>query len=126
MTSTASSARWPTLLAGDIDLATRVEERRKSYAALKEPGGYIHVELDTEESETDTVVEVHADDDIGLLYRLASALADRALDVRLAKVATLGRRVVDVFYVRDADGHKITEPDAVEDLRTALVERMTG
>ena len=86
----------------------------------------MHVELDTEGSDTDTVVEVHADDEIGVLYRLASALADRALDVRVAKVATLGRRVVDVFYVRDANGDKVIDPGAVEDLRAALVERMTG
>jgi [protein-PII] uridylyltransferase len=113
-------------LSGDVDLSARVEERRKSYAALAERGGQVHVELDTEESDTDTVVEVHADDEIGVLYRLASALADRALDVRVAKVATLGRRVVDVFYVRDAHGDKVVDPEAVEDLRAALVDQMTG
>ena len=72
-----------------------------------------HVDVDADESETDTVVEVHADDDIGLLYRLAS-------DVRRARRSTcasprsrrLGTRVVDVFYVRDAAGAKIDDPDA--------------
>ena len=61
---------------------------------------------DTGESATDTVLEVHTDDEIGLLYRLASALADLGLDVRVAKVATLGERVVDTFYVRDAGGRQ--------------------
>ena len=82
--------------------------------------------MNTEESETDTVVEVHADDDLGLLYRLASTFAELSLDVRIAKVATLGKRVVDVFYVRDSDTRKIDDPAAVDRLHGALVERMTG
>ncbi len=84
------------------------------------------IEVNSEESETDTVVEVHADDDIGLLYRLASAFTELALDVRIAKVATSGKRVVDVFYVRDSSASKIEDADAVAELRAALVDRMTG
>ena len=48
--------------------------------------------------------------------RLASTFAEPALDVRVAKVATLGQRVVDVFYVRDAGGRKL-EPDLAEAVR---------
>jgi UTP:GlnB (protein PII) uridylyltransferase len=36
---------------------------------------------------------------IGVLYRLASQLSAYGLDIRSAKVATLGHEVVDVFYV---------------------------
>ena len=111
-------------LAGEIDLATRVEERRRSYAPFGERAGPVTVEVNTDESDTDTVVEVHADDDVGLLYRLASAFVELHVDVRVAKVATLGQRVVDVFYVRDANGRKIDDPEAVESLGAALVARM--
>ena len=114
-------------LAGEIDLAVRVDERRRAYAGItKRAAPEVGIYVDSEESETDTVVEVHADDDIGLLYRLASAFTDLALDVRIAKVATLGKRVVDVFYVRDAHANKIDDPAAVAELRAALVDRMTG
>jgi [protein-PII] uridylyltransferase len=114
-------------LAGEIDLATRVEERRRSYAPIaKSAPAEVRVDVNADESETDTVVEVHADDDIGLLYRLASAFTELELDVRIAKVATLGKRVVDVFYVRDAEARKIDDPDAVAQLRAALIDRMTG
>jgi [protein-PII] uridylyltransferase len=108
-------------LAGEVDLAARVAERRRAYApvAATEPGP-LFVTVDADASETDTVIEVHADDDLGLLYRLASALADLTLDVRVAKVATLGRRVVDVFYVRDAAGDKI-DVEQAEQMRTALI-----
>ncbi|MDQ1458842.1 MAG: [protein-PII] uridylyltransferase, partial [Actinomycetota bacterium] len=114
-------------LAGEIDLAVRVDERRRAYAGITaRPAPEVSIYVNSEESETDTVVEVHADDDIGLLYRLASAFSDLALDVRIAKVATLGSRVVDTFYVRDASANKIDDIDAVAALRAALVDRMTG
>ena len=89
-------------------------------------GADVRVVVDTEDSDTDTVVEVHADDEIGLLYRLANAFVEMDLDVRVAKVATLGARVVDVFYVRDAAGKKITEPDAIDQLRAVLTARAPG
>jgi [protein-PII] uridylyltransferase len=58
-------------------------------------------------SDTATVVEVRAHDSIGLLHRLARALADAGLDVRSARLSTLGAEVVDAFYVVDADGRPL-------------------
>jgi [protein-PII] uridylyltransferase len=114
-------------LAGDIDLAAKVDERRRAYAPIAKPAPFdVQVDVQAEESETDTLVEVYADDDVGLLYRLASVFTELSLDVRIAKVATLGKRVVDVFYVRDSDGRKIDDPDTVARLRAMLVDRMTG
>jgi [protein-PII] uridylyltransferase len=113
-------------LAGDLDLPVKVDARRRAYARISAAApNEVRVDVSSDESETDTVVEVHADDDIGLLYRLASAFTELELDVRIAKVATLGKRVVDVFYVRDANARKIDDPDAVARLRAALVDRMT-
>ena len=60
--------------------------------------------VDLDASASATVVEVHAPDEVGLLAQVAATFADLELDVRTAKVATLGDRVVDVFYVRDAHG----------------------
>jgi [protein-PII] uridylyltransferase len=114
-------------LAGELDLAVRVDERRRAYAGIRERAApEVRIDVNSEESETDTVVEVHADDDIGLLYRLASAFTELALDVRIAKVATSGKRVVDVFYVRDSSARKVEDADAIAQLRAALVDRMTG
>jgi [protein-PII] uridylyltransferase len=110
-------------LEGELDLASRVAERGRAYRGSR-PSGPVAVDVDVDESDTDTVVEVHADDEVGLLFRLASALAELDLDVRVAKVATLGQRVVDVFYVRDATGRKIDSPDAVQILREALTDRL--
>ena len=109
-----------------LDVEARVAARRRDYAWPMGSRGPVTVEFDLDESVTDTVVEVHADDEIGLLHRLSSTLADAGLDVRVAKVATLGRRVVDVFYVRDAHGRKVDDPDAIEAVRQRLVAALAG
>lgn len=59
-----------------------------------------------------TVIEVRAPDALGLLYSVAAALNDLDLDIHIAKIDTLGRRVVDVFYVRTAWGTKLNEEQA--------------
>ena len=54
------------------------------------------------------VLELRATDRIGLLHRVASALEERGVDVRWARVATLGASVVDAFGLASP-----TEPDDV-------------
>ncbi len=77
--------------------------------------------LENDESESLTVIEVHAADRIGLLYTLARTLDDLLLDVRLAKVSTLKERVVDVFYVADARGEKLVDPDHRKEVEQAIL-----
>ena len=50
-----------------------------------------------------------AADAIGVLYRITQALAELDLDIRHAKVQTLGHEVVDAFYVRDRRGQQVTD-----------------
>ena len=73
------------------------------------------------------MIDVRAPDAIAVLYRLAARLTARGLDIRSAKVATLGHEVVDVFYVQqpneDGDSRQIdvSEHDALRhDLKEAL------
>jgi len=79
------------------------------------------VVLADEASDTLTVIEVHAADRVGLLYTLAHTLDDLRLEVKLAKVATQRGRVVDVFYVADAYGNKLVEPDHLLEVERALL-----
>ena len=44
--------------------------------------------------------------------------------MHLAKVATYGARVVDVFYIRDALGRKVEDADRVAELDDALRARL--
>jgi [protein-PII] uridylyltransferase len=110
-------------LAGELPLDERLSERRSRYRA--EPAAdAVDVLVDLDASDFATVVEVHAPDELGLLARVAGAFADAGLDVYLTKVATLGDRVVDVFYVRDADGQKVVDATELDRLRDTIVARL--
>jgi [protein-PII] uridylyltransferase len=67
-------------------------------------------------SPSSTVVEVRAQDALGLLYAIAAGISDLDFDIHVAKIDTLGPRVVDVFYVRTAWGSRLdlTQAAALE------------
>jgi [protein-PII] uridylyltransferase len=67
-----------------------------------------------DESTHSTVVEVRAPDALGLLWAITASLSDLDLDIHVAKIDTLGHRVVDVFYVRSAWGAKLNDDQAAE------------
>jgi [protein-PII] uridylyltransferase len=54
-----------------------------------------------------TVLELRADDAIGLLYRVTSALEQLSVDIRSARVSSLGGAVVDAFYITTLAGKPI-------------------
>jgi [protein-PII] uridylyltransferase len=109
----------PTLVAGDLRrmLLGRldVEDRLERRARAVPPRGAVipapKVTLVDEASETATVVEVRAHDAPGLLWRVGRALGACGLNVRAARVETLGAEVVDVFYVTDEAGEPLTDRD---------------
>jgi [protein-PII] uridylyltransferase len=115
-------------LRGDLPLEDRLRDRAARYRspARRADTEGVDVRVDLDASDFATVIEVHAPDEVGLLARVTAVFAELALGVSLAKVATLGDRVVDVFYVRDSTGAKITDRTALEQLRTALLDRLAG
>src|SRR5271163_709134 len=68
------------------------------------------VTINNQWSQRYTVVEVTGLDRPGLLYELTTMLSKLNLNIASAHVATFGERVVDVFYVTDLLGAKITTP----------------
>ena len=79
------------------------------------------VRFDDAASTTATVVEVHAPDRMGLLFRVSRAFAELGIDVRVAKVQTLGDLVVDAFYVTHPDGSLVEDPVVRSELERALL-----
>ena len=67
-----------------------------------------------------TVVEVNALDRRGLLARLARAILGCGHQLHSAHIATYGERAVDVFYLTNASGRKLS-PAQIDDLRSALL-----
>ena len=57
----------------------------------------------------------------GLLFELTATLSKLNLNIASAHVATFGERVVDVFYVTDLLGAKITAATRQAAIKRALV-----
>jgi [protein-PII] uridylyltransferase len=115
-------------LDGHLAIEARLAQRRAGYRRhirrqllAPEPT----VRLDNNASGTATVVEVRAPDRIGVLYRITRALADLDLDIRSAKVATLGDEVVDSFYVTTSSGTKVMDRDHLREVERAILHQLS-
>ena len=79
------------------------------------------VNFDNDASGMSTVIEVESADKIGLLFEITRILSDMGLGISAAIVTTYGELAVDVFYVRDGFGHKITRPERLREIENRLV-----
>lgn len=94
-------------LAGQLDIDARLSQRitaksRRRPLAAATPRREVLISNDA--SDHTTMIDVRAPDGPAVLYRLSFELLAAGLDIRSAKVATLGHEVVDVFYVQAGGG----------------------
>lgn len=113
----------------DIRLAERARTRRPPRPMRAGARPEVRVTVDNSASSDSTFIGVRAADGVGILYRITTALAGAGLDIRHARVQTIGDEVVDTFYVRGADGGKVVDPEdqqrIVVDIRAALARAVT-
>jgi [protein-PII] uridylyltransferase len=112
------ASRWPTI---EHDLKAALEDRYDVAAAVEKwraarrrpPRRRRHISLpptvqfEPEVSATSTVIEVKAEDEPGLAYKIASTLTALGLNITFAKIATEKSQALDVFYVTDSSGQKL-------------------
>lgn len=79
------------------------------------------VAIDNDCSRHHTVIDVFAYDRPGLLYSLARALHELGLSVRLARIGTHVDQVVDVFYVTDLKGERVTDKEKTDQIVKGLL-----
>ncbi len=80
--------------------------------------------FDNTASATHTVIEVNGRDRPGLLYDVTRAITALNLQIARAKISTYGEKVVDVFYVKDLFGHKVTEEPRLKRIRDRLLDAL--
>ena len=83
--------------------------------------------FDNETSETRTILEVEAEDQIGLLYAISRVLNDLNLDIYVAKISTEKGAAFDSFYIAEGDGSKITSAErqkAIEKKLRSAINRL--
>jgi len=82
------------------------------------------VEVHNDVSADYTVLDVYAADRVGLLFTITNCLYHLWIEIHLAKITTMVHEVLDVFYVTDPDGRKITDPERIVSIRDALVRAL--
>jgi len=111
-------------IAGDLDVEELFTSRNLSLPLDRRdrtPTAPPRVEIENDISEEHTVIDVYATDMIGLLYRITSTLASLGLSIYTAKVSTKVDQAVDVFYVKDLEGRKITNVKELDRIRKTLL-----
>jgi [protein-PII] uridylyltransferase len=111
------------VLSDRMAIGDRLSERERVYPARRRAAAHVletDVGVDNEASDSATVIEVRAKDEVGLLHRLTRTLYEADLDLVSARVSTLGELVVDVFYVRESSGGKVTDGARLEEITTAI------
>ena len=129
----ATTTNWARLehdlraaLAGEFDIDGRLEQRIRNFGRGRRPLAAAparrEVLITNDVSASTTVIDVRAPDGPAVLYRLSHALAEAGVDIRSAKVATLGHEVVDVFYVQSAEGQiPVARHDSLGDMLKAAL-----
>ncbi len=82
------------------------------------------VVIDNNTSPKCTILDVFAQDQPGLLYLISRTLFELNTSVVLAKISTHFDQVVDVFYLTDQDGNKITDGERLGKIREELERRL--
>jgi len=83
------------------------------------------VDVDNEVSDAFTVIDIHTQDRIGLLYTITSTLSKLGLYIHIAKIATKGDEAADIFYVKDIFGQKIYFKERLKEIRSAIFQALS-
>jgi [protein-PII] uridylyltransferase len=110
----------------DLDAATRRHAqrwRRVTKAAIPHT---TQVKFENDTSDEYTIIDVFAADRPGLLYAITRTLSELGLSIARAKISTEATKAIDSFYVRDADGKKLTEGAKLAEARDKLEDAISS
>jgi [protein-PII] uridylyltransferase len=111
------------VLSGHRELEAMVRQRRQPIGRGVIPSRRPpSIGISNQVSDFYTVVDLSANDRLGLLYDLTRTLAAHGLEIFLSKATTVLDQVADTFYVKGPDGKKLMDPQAIEDLHRDLTE----
>lgn len=113
------------VLRGEVDVVDLVARaRRPSLLVRRRRPVPTTVEIDNDVSDAYTVLDVYTGDRVGLLFTITNCLYHLWLEIHLAKITTMVDHVLDVFYVTDNEGRKVTDPGRLETIRNELARAL--
>jgi [protein-PII] uridylyltransferase len=109
-----------TVVAGTLDVTALLRGKTRSVVYRRRPRIPPAVRFDNEHSQKYTVVEIVADDGIGLLHRITRTMSRHGCDLHLALISTEGKKAIDVLHVTKHET-KLSDAD-----QTALARELEG
>ena len=116
-------------LAGVFQENIRLEDlfirHRRRWSRRRKPSARIPTEVHFENGISDkyTIIDIFAQDAVGLLYRITRTLSDLGLDIDTARVTTQADKAVDSFYAL-RNGEKIESKETQDHIRKVLITRI--
>ena len=113
------------ILMNEVNLDRLVGKAPKAaplYLSLEDERIKTKIEFDNQTSDSRTIIDIDTEDRLGLLYVIATTLAELKLDLSVAKISTERGAAIDSFYIKNADGNKITSKEHQRQIRKRLLE----
>ncbi len=109
------------VLSGEVRVEDLLRRRGRpiglQQAPMRKP---VTVLASNDESDFYTIVDITANDRLGLLHDLTRVIAEHGYEVYISKAATILDQVTDTFYLKDRNGKKLRDEAAIERLRSDL------
>ncbi|MGB0719186.1 MAG: [protein-PII] uridylyltransferase, partial [Bdellovibrionales bacterium] len=80
--------------------------------------------VNTAASNNFTLFEIYANDRPALLFTIANAFKRHNITIHSAKISTRGATAIDVFYVTDANGQKLTDESRITALKNEILKTL--
>jgi [protein-PII] uridylyltransferase len=112
-------------LSGDLKLRSAIAQEKPGTTSRTRVFKVApRVLIDNQASNRYTVVEVNGRDRPGFLYDVTRGLYDLNLTIGSAHIATYGERAVDVFYLQDLTGMKLTDKRRLQQIEKHLMKQI--
>lgn len=101
----------------------RVAKKRTS-RKLQHFGQQVEMDIINKEGQPWSTLELNCIDKPGILAAIGKVFAEQDIQLLNARIATLGERVEDLFFIADANDSAITDPAQIERLQQALSQEL--
>jgi [protein-PII] uridylyltransferase len=120
--------KWAMLSRNEITADSLVSERLNRYPLKKlRPSPVqdaVQVNTNNEASQFTTMLSIKTADNFGLLHKIIQVLNKNTVNIHSAHLSTRIDQAVDVFYVTDAAGKKITDTAILSRLSSEIKEAL--
>jgi [protein-PII] uridylyltransferase len=115
------------VLRGEVRVDDLLRRRGRPVGVRRSPSQQPEtVSITNGESEFYTIADVAAHDRLGLLHDLTRVIADHGLEIYISKAGSVLDQVADTFYLKDAAGRKVVDPELLASLERGLLLAARG